>query len=258
MLGGAGEIIPFMNDDAKRTLSHLLLRPGYMMRDYILRGEHERYLSPFTALLVFYSVFTLIVAIVKPGASKGTFDDLLTGLRDATVQIDSTDRDEHVVKAAELAMKTMADAIVLTRLDLYPEEADAPWKESLAAIEGDLRGKGIPLFLGNFLLMWISLSLLLRKRGISVSGAAAASAYVLCQFCIFMFLALIFTFGRNTDLGILVMGVLLFIDYRQFLGLAARPALKLTIRTGLLYLLQCVLFYGLLVVGIIVMALSKV
>ena len=37
---GGRELIPFMNDDAKRTFSHLLLRPGYMMRDYILRGQH--------------------------------------------------------------------------------------------------------------------------------------------------------------------------------------------------------------------------
>jgi len=25
--------IPFLNDDAKRTFAHLLLRPGYMIRD---------------------------------------------------------------------------------------------------------------------------------------------------------------------------------------------------------------------------------
>ena len=36
---GAREAIPFMNNDAKRTISHLLLRPGYMMRDYIFRGR---------------------------------------------------------------------------------------------------------------------------------------------------------------------------------------------------------------------------
>ena len=35
--------IPFLNDDAKRTFRHLLLRPGYMIRDYI-KGDHERYL----------------------------------------------------------------------------------------------------------------------------------------------------------------------------------------------------------------------
>ena len=32
---GAFDSIPFLNDDAKRTFVHLLLRPGYMIRDYI-------------------------------------------------------------------------------------------------------------------------------------------------------------------------------------------------------------------------------
>ena len=49
---GVREAIPFVNGDAKRTFSHLLFRPGYMMRDYILRGQHERYLAPFTALVL--------------------------------------------------------------------------------------------------------------------------------------------------------------------------------------------------------------
>ena len=50
---GAFSSIPFLNEDAKRTFAHLLLRPGYMIRDYI-KGEHDRYLAPLTALIVFY------------------------------------------------------------------------------------------------------------------------------------------------------------------------------------------------------------
>lgn len=41
---GAFDSIPFLNDDAKRTFVHLLLRPGYMIRDYI-NGNHDRYLA---------------------------------------------------------------------------------------------------------------------------------------------------------------------------------------------------------------------
>ena len=229
---GTREAIPFMNDDAKRTLSHLLLRPGYMMRDYIMRGQHERYLAPFTALLVFYSVFTLIVAIVKPGTSKNTMiDSLINGFNDATAEIDepSAKRDSLTISfdgksvksidggSLKSMVKIMRDAVLLTRLDLYPEAADTPWKESLAAVESDLRGKGIPLFLGNFLLIWLTMIIVLKKYKISASGTAAASAYVLCQFCIFMFLALLFSLGRDTSLGLLLMGILLFIDYRIWL-----------------------------------------
>ena len=247
---GTREAIPFMNDDAKRTFSHLLLRPGYMMRDYVLRGDHERYLAPFTALLVFYSVFTLIVAIVRPGAAKDSVSDgLIQGFDDATIEVANSN-----VKAI---VTTMKDALMITRLDLYPEAADTPWKESLAAVEGDLRSKGIPLFLGNFLLMWMAMAIVLRKYKVSFSGAAATSAYVLCQFCIFMFLALLLSFGHSSDLGLLLMGVLLFIDYRQMLKVGNRKALGLTVKTGLFYLIGLILFYALIGGAIVLFALSK-
>ncbi len=38
---GAFNDIPFLNDDAKRTFTHLLLRPGYMIRDY-MSGQQKR------------------------------------------------------------------------------------------------------------------------------------------------------------------------------------------------------------------------
>ena len=257
---GTREAIPFMNDDAKRTLSHLFMRPGFMMRDYIIRGDHEHYLAPFTAMLVFYSVFTLLVAIVNPQASKGTFATALSeGMKDGSliIQADSTSRpgtQEQIGKA----IAAVADAVMLTQLDLHPEAADKPWKESLAAIEGDLRSKGIPLFLGNFLLMWLTIARVLRKKKITFSGAAAASAYILCQYCIFMFLALLLSWGKDFDLGVLLMGVLLFIDYRQMLGTSYRESAVLTLKTGLFYLLIVTAFYLLLSIGLIVFAIASI
>lgn len=267
---GTGEaMIPFLNDDAKRTFSHLFLRPGYMIRDYTQRGQHERYLAPFTALLVFYSVFTLLTAVVQPGSVKKGFGDGILDALDGeslevdlnlngnTVQVDSTDLTEHQDKVIRSLVSTTAKAIVFTHLDLYPQAADTPWKESLAAVEGDLRSKGIPLFLGNFFLLWIAMTWLLRKKyGIRASGAAAASAYVLCQFCVFMFLALLLSFGKSSELGILVMGILLFIDYRQWLGIGIGPAVKLTIKTGLIYLLVTGLFY--LIIGGVLVAVALI
>ena len=261
---GTKEAIPFMNEDAKRTLSHLFLRPGYMMRDYI-NGQHERYLSPITALLVFYSVFTLLAAVVQPGEAKKTFGngilDAMNGegivadleINDLAIKLDSTDTDSKAARFTKTLISTVSKSLVLTHLDLYPEAVDTPWKESLAAIEGELRSKGIPLFLGNFLLLWLAMVWLLKKKyGMSVSGSAAASAFVLCQYSIFMFLALLVTFGRSSDLGVVLMGVLLFIDYRQLLKVGNREALGLTVKTGLVYLLVYILFY--LVLSIVLIA----
>ena len=254
---GAREAIPFMNNDAKRTISHLLLRPGYMMRDYIFRGQHERYLSPITALLVFYSVFTLIVAVVQHKTERKNIDVDVSDKVEVRIDADSTasQRTENLVKSFVVAYR---DATVLMNLDQYPEAVDAPWKASLAAVESDLRGKGIPLFLGSFMLLWISMALLLRKRGVSVSGAAAAAAFILCQYCIFKFLALLLSFGEKAELGLLLMGILLFIDYRQMLGLGKRKALKLTIKTGIVYLLVAGLFYLLVGGGLLYYAYTQI
>ena len=261
---GAAESIPFLNEDAKRTFRDLLLRPGYLMRDYILRGRHEHYLAPFTSLLVFYSVFALLLAVVNPGSAKDSFSDSLlrgieAGTSAATMDVDVEVNGDTLSQAKALSLvQTMRDAIFLTRLDLYPEEADTPWKESLAAIEGSIRSKGIPLFLGGFLLLWISMAILLRKYQISFSGAAAASGYIMCQFCIFMFLSLVLSFGGKTELGLLLMGALLFIDYYQLLHLRLRKIFSLTVKTGLLMLAFCILFYFLLGVGLVFYAFARV
>ena len=271
---GTGQaIIPFLNNDAKRTFSHILLRPGYMIRDYI-GGQHERYLAPFTALLVFYSVFTLLVAVVHPESTKktlsgglvemlqeGNIQDELTAditINGKTARIDSLENDSRVKAMALSIVNTLAQSVAITHLDQFSELADTPWKESLAAVEGELRSKGVPLFLQNFFLLWIAMVWLLKKKyGVSVSGAAAASAYVLCQFCIFMFLALILSLGQKTELGVIVMGILLFIDYSQWLGVSYRKAFGLTIKTGLIYLFLCILFYLLLTAIVITIGLLR-
>ena len=249
---GAREAIPFMNDDAKRTFSHLLLRPGYMMRDYILRGQHERYLSPITALLVFYSVFTLITAVIPHKLEADSDSEEKANHVEMTVTLD--DSDSPLEKDLGVTLNQLWE---LFNLDQHPEAVDTPWKTSLAAIEGDLRSKGFYLFIGYFLLLWISMSFLLRKYGISVSGAAAASAYVLCQYCIFKFLTLLLSLGENAKLGILLTGILLFIDYRQMLAIGNRKAVKLTIKTGLFILLVFILFALLAAGGLITYAYFK-
>ena len=271
---GTGQaIIPFLNNDAKRTFSHILLRPGYMIRDYI-GGQHERYLAPFTALLVFYSVVTLLVAVVHPSLVKESFGKgLVEVLKEGNIeeeltadiqingkdyQTDSTVNNPRVKTMAVSIIRTLAQSIAITHLDQFPELADTPWKESLAAVEGELRSKGIPLFLQNFFLLWIAMIWILKKKyGVSISGAAAASAYVLCQFCIFMFLALILSLGQTIELGAIVMGVLLFIDYRQWLGVSWRKSFGLTFKTGLIYALLCTAFYLLITTAIISVGLLR-
>ncbi|MCR5351391.1 MAG: DUF3667 domain-containing protein [Bacteroidales bacterium] len=248
---GGREMIPFLNDDAKRTITQLVFRPGYMMRDYILRGDHERYLAPLTALLVFFSVFSLLLSVFHPDTQKRLFEKEMLEESDKTeITIDLEDGSK-VIKPIDW----IKNVYLLTCLDQYPEMADTPWKRSLAALESDLRSKGIYLFLADFLVMWLLLWIALRKFKVSFSGAAALSAYVQCQLCLFQLLALLVTLGKSPDIGILLSGLLIALDLHQFLGVGFKKGVRLTLKVGMLYV--AVLTICVLAIFVLTLLLAK-
>ena len=227
---GAFDSIPFLNDDAKRTFSHLLLRPGYMIRDYI-KGAHERYLAPLTALIVFYAFFALVAAVMQPVQQRHKEIN-------PVVQMEAEDfENPEQAKTFSLLKNTLATlqkGWVYLHLDQYPEEVDTQHESSLAALEGTLRSQGIPLFAGQFLLLWLAMSLALRRRHKQrMSAYAAASAYILCQFSFFMLFALLFSFGKSAEIGIVLITVLLMWDYHQWLGVRWKKSFWLVLKTGI-------------------------
>ena len=236
---GAFDSIPFLNEDAKRTFSHLLLRPGYMIRDYI-KGAHERYLAPLTALIIFYAFFALVSAIVQPMQRQEVRSPF-------HVQMDGVELDKG--ENAKLFGQLLGAAALLDKgwtylhLDLFPEEVDTPHEASLAALEGTLRSQGIPLFIGQFFLLWLSMAWALRRCKMKMSATAAASAYVLCQFSFFMLFALLVSFGKSAEIGLFLMLILLVWDYRQWLGTGWKKSFWLTVSTGIRYGILYVGFY---------------
>lgn len=180
---GAFDSIPFLNDDAKRTFVHLLLRPGYMIRDYI-RGQHERYLAPLTSLIIFYAFFALISSIVNPDYSsyhqegRADRDSTLVDFAILAARPDSTVFRINGLKVTEKAAKVM-ELVNLLDLDKHPERVDTPAKASLAALESALRSQGVYLFLGQFLLLWCAMCFALKKKDMSKSACAAASLFIL-------------------------------------------------------------------------------
>lgn len=264
---GTFDSIPFLNDDAKRTFTHLLLRPGYMIRDYI-SGQHERYMAPFTSLIIFFAFFALVSSIVHPEyprksvpakdkveiqAGDSTAVDSTTI---ASVAIDSTSIDSTAVDSTSLdpRIEKMGRGILqllkkyrhILSLDRHPEDVDTPWEASLAALESSLRSRGVYLFLGDFLFLWLAMAMALRKRGIGFSAAAATSAYVLCQFSFFMLFNLLLTWGKSGEIDFFLMAALLIIDYRQLFGETWKGSFRLAVRTGFMYLLVWALFILLL------------
>ena len=242
---GSFDSIPFLNDDAKRTFVHLLLRPGHMIRDYI-QGKNEIYLAPLTALIIFYAFFALVSSVVHPETGHKFSENSFTNFKaDSTLMADYAQYEKNA-RRLQGTFQFIKDGYILLHLDQYPEAVDSPKKASLAAFEGALRSQGIPLFLGGFLLLWISMAIKLRKYGLTVSGAAAASAYIQCQFCFFMMFVLLLSFGKSSSLGVWLMGILLAFDYHQLLGTGWKKSITLTIGTGIMYGLIFLLFFILL------------
>ena len=246
---GAFDSIPFLNDDAKRTFSHLLLRPGYLIRDYI-KGAHERYLAPLTALIVFYAFFALVSAVVQPVQSRSEspfhvdLDKVELEMNEDSLTVDTANH----TKVYHLLVNTLSIANkgwLYLHLDQYPEEVDSRFESSLAALEGSLRSQGIPLFLSQFFFLWLSMAIALRRYKQGMSAYAAASAYILCQFSFFMLFALLFSFGKSAEISVFLMFILLMLDYHQWLGTDFRKSFRLALKTGI--------YYGLLFVVVIIL-----
>lgn len=239
---GAFDSIPFLNDDAKRTFVHLLLRPGYMIRDYI-KGAHERYLAPLTALIIFYAFFALVSAVLQPVQQDGN------KFR-PHIQMENVEVDEgHNPKIVELVISTVKifeKGWVYLHLDQYPEEVDTQHEQSLAALEGTLRSQGIPLFIGQFFLLWFAMSWALKRYKLKMSATAAASAYILCQFSFFMLFVVLATLGRETSISVTLMLALLVLDYHQWLDASYKKSFWLAISTGIRY--------GVLFVAVVLLA----
>ena len=239
---GAFDSIPFLNDDAKRTFVQLLLRPGYMIRDYI-KGAHERYLAPLTALIIFYAFFALVSAVLQPVQRQGPRSR--SHFQMENVELDEV-QNPKFLKQVISAAKIIDEGWVYLHLDQFPDEVDTQHEQSLAALEGTLRSQGIPLFIGQFFLLWFAMSWALKRYKLKMSATAAASAYILCQFSFFMLFAVLATFGKETSISVTLMLVLLVWDYHQWLETGYKKSFWLAISTGIRY--------GILFVAVVLLA----
>ena len=143
-------------------------------------------------------------------------------------------------------------------LDQHPEEVDTRHEAAIAALENTLRSQGIPLFIGEFLLLWLAMVPTLRRRyKISRSACAAASAYVLCQFSFFMLFAVLLTLGESASISVTLMCLLLMLDYHEWLGVSWKRSFWLAVKTGIWVAVVYVAFVMLLSVLVFIAAAIK-
>ena len=120
-------------------------------------------------------------------------------------------------------------------LDQHPDEVHTRGEQALAALEGTLRSQGIPLFIGQFFLLWMAMSIALRRYNPGMSATAAATAYILCQYSFFMLFAVLLTLGQSKSVSSLLMLALLTVDLRQWLDLGWKKGFKLAFWASVLY-----------------------
>ena len=228
---GAFDSIPFLNDDAKRTFVELLLRPGYMIRDYI-RGAHDKYLAPLAALIIFYSFFALLSAVLQPYQQNDPGTEIMNERIEEAEEIEDTESSKNLIVQTLRIIKTGYEYL---SLDQHPERVDTRHEQAIAAMEGSLRSQGIPLFVGKLLLLWLSFTIVLRRYGLGSSACATTAAYILCQFSFFMLFALIATFGENASLSTAILFLLIIVDLHQMLGLPWKTSIRKAIAIGIWY-----------------------
>ena len=228
-----------------------------MIRDYI-RGDHERYLAPLTSLIIFYAFFALVSAVLAPVQQEPRKIPEFLEEINVTDQVELELQDmnptptqrQEATRIISNTLKLLKTGYTYLHLDELPDEVDTQHESSIAALESTLRSQGIPLFFGKFLLLWLAMSMALRKYKLGMSAHAAIAAYVLCQFSFFMLFAVLFTLGRSTSVSALLMGALLAVDLRQLLGINYKKSILRALAAGINYLLV----YGgiiLLISGII-------
>ena len=258
---GSFDSIPFLNEGAKRTFVHLILRPGYMIRDYI-RGMNSSYLAPLTALIIFYAFLALVSSVVAPlstlGGSRAKADRIEEIFSSVMIeQSEGTTTDQLIRSRMSKVGTALSNAYIWLHLDTMPEEVDTRLEQSVAAMETTLRSRGVPRFLGGLILLTICIWLVFRKKyQLSLSASATTASYILCQFCFFMLLAVLVSLGKDEKISGLIMAALLLVDYRQMFGISWRRSLSLTIKTALAYLLLICLLSLLVLLAIVAIAAS--
>ena len=259
---GSFDSIPFLNDDAKRTFIHLLLRPGYMIRDYI-RGLSSSYLAPFTALIIFYAFLALVSSAAAPITtsedSRNNVETIQEMFSGGSPGQDNSPESQKLERRMSKLGNKVSNAYIWLHLDTMPEKVDTRTEQSVAALEDTLRSQGVPRFIGNLVLMTLCIWLVFRRKyGLSFSASATTASYILCQFCFSMLFAVLVSLGKSERIGSLLTAALMLVDFHQMFGISWKKSLWQTVKIFLLELAAYALLFLLVLIVLMAIAASSV
>lgn len=236
--GSIDSALPFFSGETMNTLLQLVFRPGYMIREF-LRGKDNRILNPMTALIVFFALQVVLSSMVVTNGFKVEESVYQTVLEKMQASEFRSEHDWDDQLALQIVQE-LFQIYRITHLDQFPDYVQTHSQQFLAGLEGWLRGQGVFTFIWQMLLLMCSLLMVGRRRyHLTFSASACIAAYMLCQYCFYNTVLMLFSLGQYLTIPFWLVVLLLYENIYQLLGIGHRGTLRYV---SLLLLMMLLLF----------------
>lgn len=238
--GTINSALPFFSGETLNTLLHLVFRPGYMIREF-LRGKDNHILSPMTALIVFFAMQVVLSSMMVTDVFQVDEEMYKNMLENINTGDDPSQVSWNKQYSQQIAHE-LYRIYRITHLDQFPTDVHTRSQQMLAGLEGWMRGQGIFTFIWQILLVTCSLWLVGHRRyHLTFSASACIAAYMLCQYCFYNTLLMLFSLGKFVTIPLWLVLIFLYVNIYQLLGIGHKKTLRyVTLLTVVMLLLFAV------------------
>lgn len=239
--GSIDSALPFFSGETMNTLLQLVFRPGYMIREF-LRGKDNHILNPMTALIVFFALQVVLSSMVVTNGFRVEENVYQTVLEKMNASEFRSEHDWDDQFASQIVQE-LYQIYRITHLDQFPDYVQTHSQQFLAGLEGWLRGQGVFTFIWQMLLLMCSLWIVGHRRyRLTFSASACIAAYMLCQYCFYNTVLMLFSLGQYMTIPFWLVVLFLYENIYQLLGIGHRGTLRYVSLLLLMMLLLFVVF----------------
>lgn len=239
--GTIDSALPFFSGETMNTLLQMVFRPGYMIREF-LRGKDNHILNPMTALIVFFALQVVLSSMVVTNGFKveeSVYQTVLEKMQTSEFRAEHDWDDQFALQIVQELFQIYR----ITHLDQFPDYVQTHSQQFLAGLEGWLRGQGVFTFIWQMLLLMCSLWIVGHRRyRLTFSASACIAAYMLCQYCFYNTVLMLFSLGQYMTIPFWLVVLFLYENIYQLLGIGHRGTLRYVSLLLLMMLLLFVVF----------------
>lgn len=239
--GTIDSALPFFSGETMNTLLQMVFRPGYMIREF-LRGKDNHILNPMTALIVFFALQVVLSSMVVTNGFKveeSVYQTVLEKMQTSEFRAEHDLNDQFALQIVQELFQIYR----ITHLDQFPDYVQTHSQQFLAGLEGWLRGQGVFTFIWQMLLLMCSLWIVGHRRyRLTFSASACIAAYMLCQYCFYNTVLMLFSLGQYMTIPFWLVVLFLYENIYQLLGIGHRGTLRYVSLLLLMMLLLFVVF----------------